>query len=118
REIGADLRDVTTAHSHIRSTRRRPGAVDDRAAFDQQTLCVRHVRLLVRDDATVRGAAEFMRERTGSMKKFLATGHHGPIDPAEGRQLGEASLQWLPAHLADGTLDCVYSMKGGGRIVI
>ena len=52
------------------------------------------------------------------MKKFLATGHHGPIDPAEGRRLAEASLQWLPAHLADGSLDCVYSMKGGGRLVI
>ncbi|HUP76112.1 MAG TPA: hypothetical protein VM282_23970 [Acidimicrobiales bacterium] len=52
------------------------------------------------------------------MKKFLATGHHGPIDPAEGRRFAEASLQWLPSHLADGSLDCVYSMKGGGRLVI
>ena len=52
------------------------------------------------------------------MKKFLATGHHGPIDPAEGRRFAEASLEWLPAHLADGSLDCVYSMKGGGRLVI
>ena len=52
------------------------------------------------------------------MKKFLATGHHGPIDATEGRRLAEASLQWLPSHLADGSLDCVYSMKGGGRLVI
>ena len=52
------------------------------------------------------------------MKKFLATGHHGPIDPAEGRRFAEASLEWLPARLADGSLDCVYSMKGGGRLVI
>ena len=52
------------------------------------------------------------------MKTFLATGHHGPIDPAEGRRMAEASLQWLPARLADGSLDCVYSMKGGGRMVI
>jgi hypothetical protein len=52
------------------------------------------------------------------MKKFLATGHHGPIGPAEGRRFAEASLQWLPMHLADGSLDCVYSMKGGGRLVI
>jgi hypothetical protein len=53
-----------------------------------------------------------------TMKKFLATGRHGPIDPAEGRRFAEASLHWLPSHLADGSLDCVYSMKGGGRLVI
>ena len=52
------------------------------------------------------------------MKKYLATGHHGPIDPAEGRRLAEESLEWIPARLADGSLDCVYSMKGGGRLVI
>ena len=52
------------------------------------------------------------------MKKFLATGRHGPIDPAEGQRLAVASLEWIPPRLADGTLDCVYSVKGGGRLVI
>jgi hypothetical protein len=52
------------------------------------------------------------------MKKFLATGRHGPIDPAEGRRFAEEGLTWIPEQLENGFLDCLYSMKGGGRLVI
>jgi hypothetical protein len=52
------------------------------------------------------------------VKKFMAIGRHGPVDPSEGRVHAEAALDWLPARLADGTFDCVYSLQGGGRLVI
>lgn len=52
------------------------------------------------------------------MTKYLAIGHHGPVDPVEGRRIGAASLGWIDEKLADGTLDCLYSMEGGGRLVI
>jgi hypothetical protein len=52
------------------------------------------------------------------MGKFLAIGRHGPIDPSEGRKHAELALGWIPERLADGSLDCVYSMAGGGRMVI
>ena len=50
--------------------------------------------------------------------KFLAVGKHGPVDPAEGRAVAPHSLAWLRAGLADGTLDCAYSMAGGGRMLV
>ncbi len=52
------------------------------------------------------------------MGKFLAIGRHGPVDPAEGRKVAEQAVEWIPARLADGTIDCLYSMEGGGRLVI
>jgi hypothetical protein len=52
------------------------------------------------------------------MGKFLAIGRHGPIDPADGRRFAELALEWIPERLADGSIDCVYSMAGGGRLVI
>jgi hypothetical protein len=27
-------------------------------------------------------------------------------------------MRWIPLRLADGTFDCLYSMAGGGRLVI
>jgi hypothetical protein len=52
------------------------------------------------------------------MKKFLAIGHHGPIDPAQGHAIAEQAVTWIPERLADGTFDCLYSMAGGGRLLI
>lgn len=52
------------------------------------------------------------------MKKFLAIGHHGPIDPAAGTSAAKDALTWIPEQLADGFLDCLYSMKGGGRMIV
>jgi hypothetical protein len=52
------------------------------------------------------------------MGKFLAIGRHGPIDPAEGRRIAELAVDWIPQRLADGSIDCLYSMAGGGRLVI
>jgi hypothetical protein len=52
------------------------------------------------------------------MGKFLAIGRHGPIDPAEGRRIAEQAVHWIPERLADGSIDCLYSMAGGGRLVI
>lgn len=52
------------------------------------------------------------------MAKYLLTGHHGPVEPAEGRRIAAAGLVWIEEQLADGTLDCLYSMEGGGRLVI
>jgi hypothetical protein len=52
------------------------------------------------------------------MKKFLAIGKHGPIDPAVGRKLAEQGVTWLPEQIENGFFDCVYSLKGGGRLVI
>ncbi len=52
--------------------------------------------------------------------KFLAIGKHGPVDPnakVDGSG-ASASIGWLDARLSDGTLDCAYSMEGGGRLVI
>jgi len=52
------------------------------------------------------------------MKKFLAIGHHGPVDPSEGTRAAEDALAWIPEQLGNGFLDCLYSMKGGGRMVV
>jgi hypothetical protein len=52
------------------------------------------------------------------MGKYLAIGRHGPIDPAEGRRLAERAIEWIPDRIAEGSLDCVYSMEGGGRMLI
>ena len=52
------------------------------------------------------------------MKKFMAIGRHGPVDPGEARRYVEAALAWIPQRLADGSFDCVYSLHGGGRLVI
>ena len=49
---------------------------------------------------------------------FLAIGRHGPVDPAEGRRVAELGLPWLDDRVADGTFDGVYSMEGGGRLLI
>jgi hypothetical protein len=52
------------------------------------------------------------------MKKFLAIGHHGPIDPSEGTRAAHEALEWIPEQLGNGFLDCLYSMKGGGRMLV
>jgi hypothetical protein len=52
------------------------------------------------------------------VKKYLAIGRHGPVDESEGRAYAEAALAWIPQRLADGTFDCLYSLHGGGRLVI
>lgn len=52
------------------------------------------------------------------MKKFLAIGHHGPVDPDDGTRAARASLDWIPQQLENGFLDCLYSMKGGGRMLV
>ena len=52
------------------------------------------------------------------MKKFLAIGHHGPVDPSEGTRAALDALEWIPEQLGNGFLDCLYSMKGGGRMVV
>ena len=49
---------------------------------------------------------------------FLAIGRHGPVDPAEGRRVAVPGLAWLEARLADGTFEAVYSMEGGGRLIL
>jgi hypothetical protein len=52
------------------------------------------------------------------MKKFLAIGHHGPIDASEGSRAAKDALTWIPEQLDNGFLDCLYSMKGGGRMLV
>jgi hypothetical protein len=52
------------------------------------------------------------------MKKFLAIGHHGPVDPSDGTRAAKDALAWIPEQLANGFLDCLYSMKGGGRMIV
>jgi hypothetical protein len=52
------------------------------------------------------------------VKKYLAIGRHGPVDESEGRAFAEAALAWIPQRLADGTFECLYSLHGGGRLVI
>jgi hypothetical protein len=52
------------------------------------------------------------------MKKFLAIGHHGPVDPSDGTRVAKDALVWIPEQLANGFLDCLYSMKGGGRMIV
>jgi hypothetical protein len=49
---------------------------------------------------------------------FLAIGRHGAVDPAEGRRVAELGLPWLDDRVADGTFDGVWSMEGGGRLLI
>jgi hypothetical protein len=52
------------------------------------------------------------------MGKFMAIGRHGPVDPAHGRKVAEQAVEWIPARIADGSIDYLYSMEGGGRLVI
>jgi hypothetical protein len=52
------------------------------------------------------------------MKKFLAIGHHGPVDPEVGNRAAKDALTWIPEQLGNGFLDCLYSMKGGGRMLV
>jgi hypothetical protein len=52
------------------------------------------------------------------VKKFMAIGRHGPVEPGDARRHAEAALAWLPQRLADGSFDCVFSLHGGGRLVI
>jgi hypothetical protein len=52
------------------------------------------------------------------MRKFLAVGHHGPVDPQLGLRIADEAVDWISARLADGTFDCLYSMAGGGRLVV
>ncbi len=52
------------------------------------------------------------------MRKFLAVGHHGPVDPELGLRIADVAVDWISARLADGTFDCLYSMAGGGRLII
>lgn len=50
--------------------------------------------------------------------KFLAIGKHGPLDPDFGKKIAPKSAAWLRDSLANGLLDCAYSLEGGGRMVI
>lgn len=50
--------------------------------------------------------------------KFLAIGKHGPLDPDFGKTIAPRSAVWLRDSLANGLLDCAYSLEGGGRMVI
>ena len=50
--------------------------------------------------------------------KFVATGKHGPLDAEFGKTIAPKSAAWLRERLADGLLDCAYSLEGGGRLVI
>ncbi|MEV6924588.1 hypothetical protein AB0M46_08780 [Dactylosporangium sp. NPDC051485] len=52
------------------------------------------------------------------MRKYLAIGHHGPVDPQLGLRIADAAVDWISARLADGTFDCLYSMAGGGRMIV
>ncbi|GAA2576755.1 hypothetical protein GCM10010399_03040 [Dactylosporangium fulvum] len=52
------------------------------------------------------------------MRKFLAIGHHGPVDPELGLRIADVAVDWISARLADGTFDCLYSMAGGGRMIV
>ncbi|MET7403721.1 hypothetical protein ABZS66_60655 [Dactylosporangium sp. NPDC005572] len=52
------------------------------------------------------------------MPKFLAIGHHGPVDPELGLRIADVAVDWISARLADGTFDCLYSMAGGGRMIV
>jgi hypothetical protein len=52
------------------------------------------------------------------MGKFLAIGHHGPVDPELGLRIADEAVGWISDRLADGTLDCLYSMAGGGRMLV
>ncbi|GAA3257246.1 hypothetical protein ACFO1B_52265 [Dactylosporangium siamense] len=52
------------------------------------------------------------------MRKFLAVGHHGPVDPELGLRIADVAVDWISAKLADGTFDCLYSMAGGGRLIV
>nr|BFE57766.1 hypothetical protein GCM10020063_022920 [Dactylosporangium thailandense] len=52
------------------------------------------------------------------MGKYLAIGHHGPVDPELGLRIADAAVDWISARLADGTFDCLYSMAGGGRMIV
>ena len=50
--------------------------------------------------------------------KFMAIGVHGPIDPDIGLQVAPRSAAWLSQQIAAGSLDCAYSLEGGGRLLI
>jgi hypothetical protein len=52
------------------------------------------------------------------MRKFLAIGHHGPVDPELGLRIADEAIGWISARLADGSFDCLYSMAGGGRMIV
>ncbi|MFI5911006.1 hypothetical protein [Dactylosporangium sp. NPDC051541] len=52
------------------------------------------------------------------MRKFLAVGHHGPVDPRLGLRIAAEAVDWITARLADGTFDGLYSMAGGGRLIV
>lgn len=52
------------------------------------------------------------------MSKYLAIGVHGEVDPEAGRAIAPRSLAWLKAGLASGEITSVYSMAGGGRLLI
>jgi hypothetical protein len=55
---------------------------------------------------------------TADQPLFLAIGRHGPVSAEEGRRVAVDALGWLESRLADGTLEAVYSMEGGGRAII
>lgn len=52
--------------------------------------------------------------------KFLITAKPGPtpIPPERAIDLLQASIDWLKAKIADGTIDCVYNFFGGGGFSI
>jgi hypothetical protein len=48
----------------------------------------------------------------------MAIGHHGPVDPELGLRIADVAVDWISARLADGTFDGLYSMAGGGRMIV
>jgi hypothetical protein len=52
------------------------------------------------------------------MRKYLAIGYHGPVDPEVAVLIAHEAVVWISARLADGMFDCLYSMAGGGRLII
>ena len=52
------------------------------------------------------------------MPTFLAIGHHGPVEVDNAKQMAEDAVEWIVPRLTDATFDRVYTMAGGGRLVI
>jgi hypothetical protein len=52
------------------------------------------------------------------MAKFLAIGHHGPIAPEDALAIGVRQIAWLEEQIAEGVIEQVWALEGGGRMVI
>jgi hypothetical protein len=52
------------------------------------------------------------------MTKYVAIGHHGPMTPEEGLAVAVLQVPWLEERMADGSIDHVWALDGGGRVLI